>query len=147
VSGFKPIRKVTKFVFLTVPAGDISWNLSRRLFLWLRSLSVRSVNPACPECNRGVMLREGGPAAASTEGTAPALPWICNGCGYAVFGYEAPAALRSAVGRRREDRAQAAFNLMQLSERRHMARKHCIAARKVRGATRGRSRGLVGVVC
>jgi hypothetical protein len=129
VSRFKPIRKVTKFVFLTVPAGLISWNLNRRLFLWLRSLWVRSVNPACAECNLGVMVREGGSGAARTADTAPPLPWICNRCGYAVFGHEAPGALRRAVGRRRQDRAQAAFNLMQPSERSHIARKHCLAAR------------------
>lgn len=133
----KPFGKAAKFAFVSVPAGLIGWQLNKGLFFWLRSFWVKSVNPACPECESGIMLcdeKTDQPLAdAGTEdksGDRTRLyPWICSKCDYAILETSNVNKVREVVAARRSERAQASFSHMQMAERLEIARKHKIGAR------------------
>jgi hypothetical protein len=127
----KPIRKAAKFAFVSIPAGLAGWQLNKHMFMWLRSFWKRSVSPACPECDAGVMLcdnqAESAPDAAGD--TKRLYPWVCNHCSYAILETADVSQVRAVVTARRNERARAMFSDLQLQERDVLARRHKIGAR------------------
>lgn len=127
----KPIRKAAKFAFVSIPAGLAGWQLNKHMFMWLRSFWKRSVSPACPECDAGVMLcdnqAESAPDAAGD--TKRLYPWVCNHCRYAILETADVSQVRAVVTARRNERARAMFSDLQLQERDVLARRHKIGAR------------------
>lgn len=131
----KPLGKAAKFTFVSIPAGLIGWQMNKGLFFWLRSFWAKSVNPACPECESGILLcdaKTDEPLAgdgAPERDKARLHPWICNQCDYAILETANVNKVRQVATARRRDRAQESFSHMQMEERQAIARKHKIGAR------------------
>jgi uncharacterized membrane protein len=134
VSIFKPVGKAAKFTFVTAPLSIFGWQLNKRLFMWLRSFWSRSVNPACPKCDEGVLISQSSVAPVfdqSEGGERPRqlYPWVCNHCGFAMLETLAPKAVREVAGRLRMERARSVFSELELHERSQFAQKHQVASR------------------
>ena len=134
MSIFKPARKAAKFAFVAVPAGIFGWQLNKRLFFWLRSLWSRSVNPACPSCDGGVLYSQASvdPVLehdAHSASPRQLYPWVCNHCGWAVLESLDAKRVREVVARARAERAMAAFPLIEMAEREAISKKHRVGSR------------------
>ena len=127
----KPIRKAARFAFISVPAGLLGWQLNKHMFMWLRSFWKRSVSPACPECDAGVMLcdTQTDPVPDAGDAAVRLHPWVCNHCSYAILETADVSQVRTVVTARRGERARAMFSELQLQERDGLARRHKIGAR------------------
>jgi hypothetical protein len=118
---------------VTVPARVVGWNYNKKIFLWLRGFWTRSVNPACPVCDRGVLLCDhtNGPVreASSPDGPLQLFPWTCCDCGFGLLEVSRASVARETAARLRQQRAQAAFTQLQMEERAKLARGHRIGSR------------------
>ena len=132
----KPIGKAAKFTTVTMPMSIFGWQLNKRLFFWTRSFWTQSVNPACPQCEEGVLLgqRDTEPVAVIEQGERGTrqrklYPWVCNHCGYELMEELDQKRVRATAGRLRMERAQSVFSELELAEREAFARRHKIASR------------------
>jgi hypothetical protein len=132
VSKSKPVTRTGRLLFVTIPAGLVSWQLNQQLFTWLRSLWARAVQPACPQCEAGVMKRarsretvvfpSQSPPSASVSG------WVCTSCGFEVVA-SSRRALSSDMARYRQERALSVFQALSGLSRHHLIRRHQRGAR------------------
>ena len=134
MSIFKPIGKAAKFTFVTAPLSVFGWQLNKRLFIWIRTFWTRAINPACPQCDSGVLLSQRGAEPVlepSENGDRPRrlYPWVCHHCDFGLLASLDPRAVREVVGRHRLARARSTFTALQLAEREEFARKHRLASR------------------
>lgn len=131
----KPLGKAAKFTFVSIPAGLVGWQLNKGLFFWLRSFWTKSVNPACPECDSGILLCDDktdqplNSGADADHDKTRLYPWVCNRCDYAILETANVNRVREVASARRRERAQASFSHMQMEERLQIARRHKIGAR------------------
>lgn len=134
MSIFKPFGKAAKFTFVTVPLSIFGWQLNKGLFFWVRSLWTRSINPACPDCDEGVLLCQRNVEAVfeqTERGDRPRqlYPWVCNHCGYGLLESLDHKRVREVTGHHRTERARSVFTELELQEREAFSRKHRIASR------------------
>jgi hypothetical protein len=122
------IGKATKFTFVTVPLNVVGWNYNKKLFLWLRAFWTRSVNPDCPECNKGVLICDQNydPSGhtQNVKGTQTLFAWVCTDCNYALLESKNPKVVRNAVAAIRQQQAKAAFSEMEQAELQRLAMGH-----------------------
>jgi uncharacterized membrane protein/ribosomal protein S27AE len=129
VSNFKPIKKAARFTFVAAPKSIFGWELNKRLFLWIKSFWTRSINPACPQCDQGVMLARSNVEMLDDGGLPNQLqPWVCNHCGYALLEANIKR-VRLVVSDQRLERAKEEFGDMELKTREQLARNHRISSR------------------
>jgi hypothetical protein len=132
VRWLKPLGKIAKFTFVKVPANLVGWNMNVKLFWWLHSFWVRSVNPPCPECDKGVLVcdAKAEPTVLQREGQATELlPWSCIHCRYTLLEEADPTRVREIVASRRKQRTLNAYSALQRGEMEKIARSHRIACR------------------
>jgi hypothetical protein len=126
----KPVSKTAKFTFVTLPLSVFGWQLNKRLFFWIRSLWTRSVSPACPECDSGILQCQRDAEPMFAQGDARRLyPWVCDHCGYAMLESLDVKRVRDVSGRLRAERARASFSELEIQEREKFAGRHKIASR------------------
>ncbi|MBU9439557.1 hypothetical protein KTE91_31260 [Burkholderia multivorans] len=130
----KPLGKVAKFATVTMPLSIVGWQLNKRLFLWIRSLWTRAVNPPCPECDGGILFvrSDAPPVLDQLEGQRdhkPLYPWVCNHCGFGVLAGRDHQHVQEIAGRHRIARAHDVFGELEMQQREEFAWKHRIASR------------------
>lgn len=120
--------QATKFIAVTVPLGLIGWNHNRKMFLFLRGFWSRSVNPSCPECERGVLVcdKTAVPTNVKPMGKAAQqlFPWVCSDCQHTLYEPRNPAGVRDTVSRVKQEQAKAAFTQLELDARERIAKAH-----------------------
>lgn len=124
--------KAAKFTVVTVPLGILGWNHNKKMFMFLRGFWSRSVNPSCPECDRGVLLCDKTtPTSVKNAGKAATqlFPWTCSDCQYTLYEPANPSAVRSTVALLRQEQAKATFTEMELAEREQIAKRHRLSCR------------------
>lgn len=127
----RPVARAARLVFVTIPAGMVGWQLNQQLFTWLRSLWKRAVQPACPHCEGGVMVRAGGDetAAVSPSSLATSLSgWVCTSCRFGMLASN-PRALSGDIARYRRERALSVFRTLSRPTRDHLVLRHRTGAR------------------
>jgi hypothetical protein len=132
VSLINKAGKAAKFAVVTVPLGIIGWNQNRKTFMFLRGFWTRSVNPSCPECERGVLLCDTAtPTNVKNAGKASTqlFPWVCSDCQYTLYEPRNPTAVRGAVALLKQQQAKAAFTELELAERELIAKRHRLSCR------------------
>ncbi|MDB6011333.1 MAG: hypothetical protein JWL65_3583 [Gammaproteobacteria bacterium] len=131
MSKLKPVARAARLVFVTIPAGLVGWQLNQQLFAWVRSLWGRAVQPACPHCDGGVMIRARGNnmTSVSPNAVGPSLSgWVCTSCRFAVLASN-PRALSNDVAHYRRERALSVFRTLSGATRSHLVRRHRRGAR------------------
>ncbi len=132
----KNAGKAFKFAFVKIPQGIVGWQLNKQMFGHLRNNWVRATSPACPQCDRGVMVCDDAeePTVIEQPGVPRQkaehlYPWHCNECDFSILAKQDAGALRKTVAHLRSEQAQVAFSDMEMAERNAIARRHRIGAR------------------
>jgi hypothetical protein len=125
----KPAGKAAKFVFVTAPLSIFGWELNKRLFSMIRVMWTRTVNPACPMCEQGVLVihRDIAPVLDQNEqgqASRELYPWACSHCNHAMLEVADARKVKEVADRIRLEQAKSMFSEIEMKERDDIARKH-----------------------
>jgi hypothetical protein len=121
----KKARQGARFVLVTMPAAVVGWEMNKGLFGWIKSMAVRSFNPPCPQCDKGVLIKNS--AGESPDGQLHA--WQCNACQHQILAKDDVAEVREISRRMRNDQVRDALSTMDLAERETVSRSRRRASR------------------
>mgnify|MGYP001056113911 CR=1 FL=1 len=132
-------KRAAKFTFVSMPLSILGVNQLRAGNATITSLWKSVVSPACPECDQGVMLRQGSSADAVTEvepdgGVVTLYPWRCTKCSFGFLEVDDLKVVREGCIRHRNERVAAEMTTIEAEERAAIARGHRMQSRAFFGA-------------
>ena len=130
---FSTGKKAAKFAFITMPMAALGVNQLRMGNQHIKALWQSSFNPACPECERGVLLQAEGDHQAFEQNpngkTRVLHRWGCNNCDFALLEEDDIAKVRSNAARYRNERVKAQLTTIERNELDRIARSHQLHSR------------------
>lgn len=120
----KKVRQGARFAFVTMPAAVVGWEMNKGLFGWIKSMAVRSFNPPCPQCDRGVLVKD-----SAGQGDGQLHAWRCMACQHQILAGDSVAEVRDMSRRMRNEHVRDALSTMDLAERESVARSRRWASR------------------
>ncbi|NIF27702.1 hypothetical protein F3J44_15130 [Pantoea sp. Tr-811] len=130
---FSSGKKAAKFAFITMPMAALGLNQLRMGNQHIKALWRSNFNPACPECERGILLR-GEDDYQSFEQSAGGKvrelhSWTCNNCDFALLEEDDLKKVRDHATHYRNERVKAQLTTIERQEVDRIARNHQLHSR------------------
>jgi len=130
---WKSGKKAAKFTFVSMPMSILGINQLKMGNRQIADLWKSLSNPVCPECDKGVLVMQGGDGKVidqQQDGTNNHLhPWVCNSCGFAFLEESDISKVRENAVRYRTERVKIELTDMEHAEREQIAHGHRLHSR------------------
>ncbi|MGE8060269.1 hypothetical protein [Pseudomonas sp. NPDC089547] len=126
-------KKAAKFAFITMPMAALGMNQLRMGNQHIKSLWRSNFSPACPECERGILLKAEGDHQELEQSPAGKMrvlhSWGCNNCDFALFEEDDVKKVREHAARYRNERVKAQLSTIERGEIDRIAHNHKLHSR------------------
>ncbi|TFW34141.1 hypothetical protein [Pseudomonas putida] len=130
---FSSGKKAAKFAFITMPMAALGVNQLRMGNQHIKALWRSNFSPACPECERGVLLKTEGDHQEFEQGPKGKMrvlhSWGCNNCGFALLEEDDVKKVKEHAARYRNERVKAQLTTIERDEIDRIARSHRLHSR------------------
>lgn len=130
---FSSGKKAAKFAFVTMPMAALGVNQLRMGNQHIKALWRSNFSPACPECERGVLLKAEGDHQEFEQGPKGKMrvlhSWGCNNCDFALLEEDDVKKVKEHAARYRNERVKAQLTTIERDEIDRIARNHRLHSR------------------
>ena len=130
---FSTGKKVAKFAFVSMPLAVLGVNQLRMGNQQIKALWRSNFSPACPECERGVLVKGEGDqhdVEQTKSGKMRVLHhWGCSNCDFALLEEDDVRKVRAVAAHYRNERVKAQLSTMERQEIARIARSHRLHSR------------------
>ncbi|MBK4987452.1 MULTISPECIES: hypothetical protein [Pseudomonas] len=130
---FSTGKRAAKFAFITMPMAALGVNQLRMGNQHIKALWRSNFSPACPECERGVLLQQDGDyqdIEQHPSGRVRVLhSWQCNNCQFALLEEADSRKVREHAARYRNERVRGQLTTLEREELDRIAGSHRLHSR------------------